>query len=138
MIKSRVSGYLYSIAACGCFFCKKSNTFKSIAMTVNTVDEAMKEALALSEKAFEQEQRMIHDSEETAQRIVQEFNEVTSAMQTSMEKMLAERKTVNSDLEQVLVGLQRKPKFTARSAQADCTVRKFVYLLFITCVADGL
>ena len=85
---------------------QSAETGQGIAMTVKTVDEAMQEALALSEKAFEQEQRMIHDSEETAQRIVQEFNEVTSAMQASMEALQAERKTVHADLEQVLVGLQ--------------------------------
>ncbi len=63
---------------------QSAETGKSIAQTVKTVDAAMQQALALSERASEQEQRMILESEETTQNIVQEFNAVTSAMQSSM------------------------------------------------------
>ena len=85
---------------------QSAETGKSIAKTVKTVDAAMQQALTLSERASEQEQRMIQESEETTQSIVQEFNAVTSAMQSSMNTMQEERETVHADLEQVLVGLQ--------------------------------
>lgn len=49
---------------------------------------------------------MMRESDDTAQRIVGEFNAVTRSMQASMQTMQEERHAVQGDVEQVLVSLQ--------------------------------
>ncbi|PLK48481.1 methyl-accepting chemotaxis protein [Uliginosibacterium sp. TH139] len=85
---------------------QSADTGKSIARTVQTINDAMSTAMQLSEQAATQEELMRKESAATAHDIVEEFNAVTSRMQASMQALQEERNTVRSHVEEVLVRMQ--------------------------------
>ncbi|MFT4174536.1 MAG: methyl-accepting chemotaxis protein [Rhodocyclaceae bacterium] len=85
---------------------QSGETGKRIHETVNTVGDAIAQALALSEQFAAQESAAVARSQTSAGEIVQDFNSTATTLTSSVDRLRQERSAVQSDIEHVLVHLQ--------------------------------
>ncbi|MEC5385929.1 methyl-accepting chemotaxis protein [Uliginosibacterium sp. H3] len=85
---------------------QSGETGKRIHDTVNTVSEAIAQALQLSEQFASREATAIGSSRQTAETIISNFNATAQSLNQSLQAMQDERHEVEADVSEVLVNLQ--------------------------------
>jgi methyl-accepting chemotaxis protein len=85
---------------------QSGETGKRIHETVNTVGDAIAQALTLSEQFAAQESAAVARSQTSAGEIVQDFNTTATTLTRSVDRLRAERGSIQGDIEHVLVHLQ--------------------------------
>ncbi len=85
---------------------QSGETGKRIHQTVNTVSAAIAQALQMSEQFANREALAISASQESAEKIIVNFNSTASALGQSLQTLQDERRAVEHDVGEVLVNLQ--------------------------------
>jgi methyl-accepting chemotaxis protein len=85
---------------------QSGETGKRIHDTVNTVSEAIAQALQLSEQFATREATAITNSRQTAENIITNFNATAQSLNNSLQALQDERHEVEADVSEVLVSLQ--------------------------------
>jgi methyl-accepting chemotaxis protein len=85
---------------------QSGETGKRIHDTVNTVSEAIAQALALSEQFATRDAAAMGNSRHTAESIISNFNATAQSLSQSLQVMQDERHEVEADVSEVLVNLQ--------------------------------
>jgi len=85
---------------------QSGETGRRIQETVGTVSAAIAETLQRSGEMAAREARAISESQRTAEEIIRHFNLTTQTMNSSLQTLTEERRTVQGDINEVLVNLQ--------------------------------
>jgi methyl-accepting chemotaxis protein len=79
---------------------------KAIRETIETVGNTISNSIKQSEKFSIQEEAIVGESKQIADQILGEFNNVTAELQTTMEALRDEHRSVELDINEVIVNLQ--------------------------------
>ncbi len=85
---------------------ESANAGKAIRETIETVSNAISSSIKQSEKFSIQEEMIVGESKQVADHILTEFNNVTAELQTTMDALRDEHRSVELDINEVIVNLQ--------------------------------